>query len=175
MSCTAWCCSPVKREEFERLQGPHQSTEISNKAGRTCSSSSGLVHCPDRGSEMIFKSNKGCSSSRVTFLCALRSCRHQECVLSLSLLCLPGLCEQLRCRLGEFGPAALSFLASCLLHPLHLLPSCLKLFFGMPELSLSSKPFHERSCTLSDSSGDIFPQYNPGQTHVAAGNLPGSC
>lgn len=109
MSSTACCFSPVTREEFERLQGLHQSTEISSKAKKMCSSSSGLVHCPDRDSEMIFKSSKGHSSSRVTFLPALKSCRHKgvfcPCLCSASPACL-GFVS----RLGRFGSRAPSFL-----------------------------------------------------------------
>lgn len=92
-SSTAWCFSPVEREKFGRLQGLHQSTEISSKVGKMCNSSSGLIHCPDRGSEMIFKRNKGHSSSRVTFLPSLKSCRHKR------VLC-PRLCSACPAWLG---------------------------------------------------------------------------
>lgn len=168
----------MEREKFGRLQGLHQSTEISSKAGKTCNSSSGLIHCPDRGSEMVFKSNKGRSSSRVTFLPSLKSCRHRR------VFC-PRLCSvcpawlgfvssssagwaSLALQLFPSWAAACSVLVTCS-------PPTTCFFSRMPELNLNSKPSHERSCAFSCSSGENSPQHDPCQTHVAAGDLPGSC
>lgn len=82
---------------------------MASKARKICSSSSGHSHCPDRGSEMIFKSSKRCSflqrdlSSFSEELQAQKPIVYQS-LLSMSSPCL-GLCAT-QVEAGEVWPCS---------------------------------------------------------------------
>lgn len=110
-SSTAWCSFPCEKGALAAWvwQGSELlwSLVMASKAGKNFSFGSGHSHCPDRGSEMIFKSSKGCSllpSDLSSFSEELQAqkCIVYQCLLSISLTCLQ-LCAAVEVNILQEG------------------------------------------------------------------------
>lgn len=96
-SSTAWCSFPCEKGAFAAWvwEGSELlwSLVMASKAGKNFSSGSGRSYCPDRGSEMIFKSSKRCSLHPCDLSSFSEELQEQKCIvyrclLSISLACL---------------------------------------------------------------------------------------
>ena len=147
---------------------------MANKAGKICNSSSGHSHCPDRASEMIFKSSKACSLLPSDLSSFPEGLQAQKCIVYQSLLSMSSACFGLcatKSRLVKFGPAAFCFLDSRLLASCHLLFLDSRIEFEFPTITRGILCIH----LLFWRQFPLVPSLPLASAHMAVSDLPDRC